>query len=91
MTKTEGEAADLEQSLEELERLVEQLEQGDLALEASLELFEQGVRLTRRCQGALRDAEQRVEKLIETNGELAVVPLDQRCDDENETSAGNKN
>ncbi len=84
MTETEGETTDLEQSLEELERLVEQLEQGDLALETSLALFEQGVRLTRRCQSALRDAEQRVEKLVEANGEQAVVPFDQRSDDDSE-------
>lgn len=82
MTDTGGEPVDLEQSLEELEQLVEQLERGDLALEASLKLFEKGVGLTRRCQTALRDAEQRVEKLLETNGEQTIVPFDQAVDGE---------
>ena len=75
MPELEGESVDLEQSLEELEKVVEKLEQGDLALKASLELFEHGVRLTRVCQTALQDAEQRVEKLMESNGEEAIVPL----------------
>ena len=55
---------DLEKSLAELETIVEQLESGDLALEKSLKEFERGVRLSRECQLALKDAEQRVQLLM---------------------------
>ena len=48
---------DFESSLAELEELVEVMEAGDLSLEASLEAFERGVKLTRACQSALKDAE----------------------------------
>ena len=57
-----------EASLKELEELVERLERGDQSLESSLKDFERGVELTRNCQTALQDAEQRVEQLIEKGG-----------------------
>jgi exodeoxyribonuclease VII small subunit len=58
-----------ETSLAELEGIVEQLEAGDLPLERSLELFEQGVRLSRECQKRLETAERKVEVLIKgSNG-----------------------
>jgi exodeoxyribonuclease VII small subunit len=60
---------DFEASLAELEALVERLEQGDLPLEESLRDFERGVQLTRQCQGALADAQQKVEILLKENGE----------------------
>jgi exodeoxyribonuclease VII small subunit len=53
-----------ESSLKELERIVEQLETGDLPLERSLELFEQGVHLSRDCQKRLDEAERKVEILL---------------------------
>ena len=52
-----------ESSLEELERIVRELEQGDIPLEKSLELFEQGVKLSRECQDRLNQAERRIEIL----------------------------
>ncbi len=58
-----------EDSLKDLEGLVEQLEQGDISLEESLKSFEKGVKLTRICQTALQDAEQKVQILLETNGQ----------------------
>jgi exodeoxyribonuclease VII small subunit len=54
---------DFEASLKELEALVEKMEQGDLSLEQSLKDFERGVALTRACQQALREAEQKVQLL----------------------------
>lgn len=57
-----------EQSLAELESLVEQLERGDLPLEKTLEQFERGIALTRNCQKALQDAEQKVEILLKSAG-----------------------
>lgn len=64
-----------EESLAELEQLVERMEQGNLPLEESLKLFERGVQLTRTCQGALRDAEQKVRILLEDNGEPSLKPF----------------
>lgn len=57
--------SDFENSLNELEELVRKLEQGELSLEQSLAAFEQGVKLTRSCQLALRSAEQRVQQVVE--------------------------
>ena len=56
-------AVDFEQSLGSLQALVERLESGDLSLEESLAAFEQGVALTRDCQQALSQAEQKVQQL----------------------------
>jgi len=69
-------ALDFEQSLTDLQNLVERLENGELSLEDSLTAFEQGVRLTRDCQAALAQAEQKVQMLIERDGELEEAPFD---------------
>jgi exodeoxyribonuclease VII small subunit len=66
--KPSAKGVDLEKSLADLEAIVEQLESGELPLERSLKEFERGVRLSRECQGALKDAEQRVQVLM--GGEL---------------------
>jgi len=65
-----------EAALEELERLVEQMETGELSLEESLRAFERGVVLTRDCQQALKDAELRVQALTQTNGEMKLIDVD---------------
>lgn len=57
-----------EAALAELEQLVTRLERGDISLEESLAAFERGVNLTRSCQKALQEAEQKVQILIEKNG-----------------------
>ena len=69
-------ALDFEQSLSELQTLVERLESGELSLEDSLGAFEQGIRLTRDCQASLAQAEQKVQQLLERDGELQEVPFD---------------
>ena len=56
-----------EASLEALEQIVRQLEDGDLPLDKSLELFEQGIRLSRECQERLSQAERRIEILLRDN------------------------
>ena len=71
-TKTPG----FEQSLQELESLVEKMEQGDLSLEDSLSHFERGVQLSRTCQKALREAEQKVEILMQKNGQDEITAFD---------------
>jgi exodeoxyribonuclease VII small subunit len=63
---------DFETAMRDLEALVERLEQGDLPLEESLAAFERGVMLTRACQRALKEAEQKVEILLKKAGEPAV-------------------
>jgi exodeoxyribonuclease VII small subunit len=56
---------DLEKAMAELEKIVAQLESGDLSLEKSLQQFEKGVRLSRECQAALNEAEQKVQILMD--------------------------
>jgi exodeoxyribonuclease VII small subunit len=68
--------ADFEHSLADLQALVERLENGELSLEESLSSFEQGIRLTRDCQAALVQAEQKVQMLLERDGELEQVAFD---------------
>ena len=58
----------LEKALADLENIVEELESGDLPLEKAMKKFEEGVKLTRNCQSALREAEQKVEILLESAG-----------------------
>lgn len=64
---------DFEASMTELEKIVERLEQGDLPLEESLRQFERGVALTRSCQAALKQAEQRVAVLLQKPGQAPEV------------------
>ena len=58
----------LEKTLADLENLVEELESGDLPLEKAMQKFEQGIKLTRNCQAALKEAEQKVEILLKSAG-----------------------
>lgn len=60
---------DFEKTLAELENLVEKMESSDVKLEDSLKYFERGITLTRACQKALAEAEQKVQILIQENGE----------------------
>lgn len=64
---------DFEKALSELEELVEKMEIGNLSLEASLKLFERGIALTRSCQKALAEAEQKVRILIQDNEKQELV------------------
>ncbi|NIA27668.1 MAG: exodeoxyribonuclease VII small subunit [Desulfobulbaceae bacterium] len=61
-------AVNLEKALTDLEDLVEELESGDLPLEKAMKKFEEGIKLTRACQAALKDAEQKVEILLKSAG-----------------------
>jgi exodeoxyribonuclease VII small subunit len=58
-----------EEALEELERLVSSMEEGELSLEDSMTAFEKGIKLTRECQTALQKAEQKVQILLNESGE----------------------
>jgi exodeoxyribonuclease VII small subunit len=76
MKNTEEQPRTFEASLEALELIVHQLESGDLALEKSLELFEEGIRLSRECQDRLSQAERRIEILLRDNqGRTVATPF----------------
>lgn len=64
-----------EEALLELEGIVEKLEKGQLSLDESLMLFEKGIKLVRECNDKLKSAQQKVEQLIEENGELRTRSL----------------
>ena len=70
-------AKTFEASLKELEHIVKQLEEGDLPLEESLKLFENGVKLSRECRERLTSAERRIEVLMkEADGSINVESID---------------
>lgn len=76
MSENEPKILDFEQALKELEQLVETMEQGELPLEEALKFFERGIQLARSCQGALKDAEQKVQILLEKSGQAEIAPFD---------------
>ncbi len=69
-------APDFEAALRELESIVATLEKGDLSLDSALKHFERGIALTRRCQTALKQAELKVEMLVEKDGQTRLTPFD---------------
>ncbi len=75
--RDQSDSETFEQSLRRLEQIVGRLEEGNLPLEESLELYERGIGAYRRCQKLLLDADARVQKLVETlEGELEEEPFD---------------
>ncbi|MBE0506732.1 MAG: exodeoxyribonuclease VII small subunit [Marinospirillum sp.] len=64
-----------EQLMQQLENLVTRMESGELSLEDSLQAYEEGVRLSRLCQQQLAEAEQRVYRLQEQQGQVSFEPL----------------
>ncbi len=78
MAKQKKTPPTFEEALAELETLVQTMEKGDLSLEDSLKSFERGVELTRTCQQALKDAEQKIEILSEKSLDAELEPFDDR-------------
>ncbi|MBT7226410.1 MAG: exodeoxyribonuclease VII small subunit [Gammaproteobacteria bacterium] len=76
MAKKKQATFDFEQALENLEELVSSMEDGELTLEESLQAFEKGIKLTRECQSALKNAEQKVQLLLNENGDTEEIDLD---------------
>lgn len=72
MAKKSVDTFNFEAALAELNALVEKMELGGLSLEESLKSFEKGVALTRQCQQALQSAEQKVQILLEKNGQTSL-------------------
>jgi len=71
-----GKTVDFEQALGELESVVDRLEHGELPLEDALRQFERGIELARTCQGALKQAEQRVEVLLQKTPDAEPEPFE---------------
>ncbi len=65
---TSSKQLNLEKALTDLEAIVDELESGELPLEKAMKKFEEGIKLTRGCQTALKDAEQKVEILLKSAG-----------------------
>ncbi|HWR37114.1 MAG TPA: exodeoxyribonuclease VII small subunit [Clostridia bacterium] len=65
-----------EECLERLEKIVDQLEKGDIPLEQALKLFEEGIQLSNSCRKELEDAEGKVEILLKQNGKLQAEPFE---------------
>lgn len=75
-----------EKDLEKLEKLVEALEEGGLSLDDSLKKFEEGIKLSQRCDKALNAAEKKIEVLTKNaDGAMAVKPLKTDSDNEGES------
>ena len=75
MAEEKTSSLNFEASLAELERIVKELEKGDLPLEQSLQLFEAGMRLSAECKRQLEEAESRVEILMKKGAEFVPVPF----------------
>jgi len=76
VSKKTAETPSFEEALSELEELVVTLERGELSLEESLKSFERGVQLTRTCQQALKEAEQKVQILSGNDENAQPEPFD---------------
>lgn len=75
-----------EDALEKLENIVEQLEDGELSLEESLAIFEEGIKLSRLCSKQLDDIERKIEILIKgKDGEFEIVPFDEELEDDEDS------
>jgi exodeoxyribonuclease VII small subunit len=68
--------AKFEECLERLEKIVQELEKGEVPLEKSLTLFEEGMQLSTSCRKQLEDAEGKVEILLKQNGKVQTVPFE---------------
>ena len=76
MAKKIRKSINFEAAIAELEALVEEMERGDISLEDSLKKFERGIELTRTCQQALQEAEQKIQMLIEKKQGDEIVDVD---------------
>ncbi len=80
MSDKKSRVSEFEKSLAELEALVERMESGELSLEESMKQFERGIQLTRACQQQLKQAELKVQQLVQKSGN---AKLEDFADDSN--------
>ena len=76
MARKSTKGVDFERALDELEKLVERMEEGELSLEESLKLYERGMELSKACQKALDAAEKRIRILSEQDGKSELVSFE---------------
>jgi exodeoxyribonuclease VII small subunit len=69
-----------EECIQRLEKIVDQLEKGEIPLEQALKLFEEGIELSNNCRKELEDAEGKVEILLKQNGKLQAEPFEAIAD-----------
>ncbi len=69
-----------EECIQRLEKIVDQLEKGEIPLEQALKLFEEGIELSNNCRKELDDAEGKVEILLKQNGKLQAEPFEAAAD-----------
>ncbi len=81
MAESKDKLSDFEKSLQHLEKIVSNMESGEIDLAESLEQFEKGIKLAKNCQDTLANAELRVEQLIEKNGLQQTVPFEDLDED----------
>lgn len=79
-TSKDLESPSFESALQELEAIVKTMEQGDLPLEEALRQFERGIKLARSGQETLKNAEQKVQMLMEQHGQQQLVDMDSQSD-----------
>jgi exodeoxyribonuclease VII small subunit len=85
MTKKNQEKKNFEEALQALEKVVEQLESGELSLEDSLAAFEEGVRLVKHCNQKLTEVEKKIELLVkDKEGKVQLRPLMKFEDEESQ-------
>ena len=65
-----------EEAMQELEKIAEELEKGDLSLDKSVSKFEEGMKLSKKCSDLLDTAEKKITMLINNNGEIKEEPFD---------------
>ncbi|GEM_PF-153025 len=83
--------SDFEKNLKRLEEIVDKLEKGEMSLEESLKLFEEGIKLARTCEKALTEAERRIQILIQNDqGEIEPAPFDVFDEGEQESTVNSK-
>ena len=90
MTKKTSKLPDLEQSLAEVNQVIEKMEQGELTLDQSLGHFERGITLVKHCQKILEDAEQKVQILIQNNKQDTLAAYDSAEDEDDDEDNGDK-
>ena len=71
----ENEALSFEQAMEKLEQIVAKLENGDVPLEKAIDLFQEGMQLSKLCGGKLEQVERKIEMLVEQNGTVVKKPF----------------
>jgi exodeoxyribonuclease VII small subunit len=87
MAKKKIENLSFEESLSELETIVQNLEQGELSLEDSMTLFERGLNLSQASQEKLKNAEQKIQILLTKNGKVQLQSFENEGDSDNTSSS----